>query len=70
VDFYGDGKPKDMPPSGIEFMGNILMPAILRLPDDDDPIEIKYMSSSSGKIETLPEKSIKLGVTYWMEIRY
>lgn len=70
VDFDGDGKLKDKPPSGIEFKGNLLMPAILRLPGEDDPIEKKYMSSSSGTIETLTEKSIKLGVTYWMEIRY
>ncbi|MGE5255394.1 MAG: pilus assembly protein [Hyphomicrobiales bacterium] len=70
VDFIGDGKSKDMPPSGIEFMGNLLMPAILRLPGDNDPIERKYMSSSSGKIETLTEKGVKLGVTYWMEIRF
>ena len=70
VDFSGDGRAKDMPPSGIEFKGNLLMPAILRLPGENDLTEVKYLSSSSGKIETLSEKSIKLGVTYWMEIRY
>jgi type IV pilus assembly protein PilY1 len=68
--FNGDGRPKDTPPSGIEFMGNLLMPAILSLPGDDEPIDRKYMSSSTGKIETLTEKGPKLGVTYWMEIRY
>jgi type IV pilus assembly protein PilY1 len=70
LDFDGDGRAKNMNPSGIEFMGHLLMPAILRLPGENDLIEKKYLSSSSGKIETLAEKSIKLGITYWMEIRY
>jgi Tfp pilus tip-associated adhesin PilY1 len=70
LDFDGNGRAKNMNPSGIEFMGHLLMPAILRLPGENDLIEKKYLSSSSGKIETLAEKSIKLGITYWMEIRY
>jgi type IV pilus assembly protein PilY1 len=70
ADIDRDGRAQDLPPSGIEYKGHLLMPAILRLPGEIDPVEKKYMSSSSGKIETLTEKSIKLGVTYWMEIRF
>jgi type IV pilus assembly protein PilY1 len=69
VDFDGDGTAEEIPPSGIAFDGNLQPPAILRLQDGDEK-EKKYLSSSSGKIETITEKGPKLGVTYWMEVRY
>jgi type IV pilus assembly protein PilY1 len=57
----------DLAPSGIGYAGNVMPPAILRI---NDGIEKKYLSSSTGVIEELVEKAIKLGVTYWMEVRY
>jgi hypothetical protein len=60
---------ESLAPSGVEFFGNLHPPAILALPGRD-PHEKKYMSSSTGRIESLHEKAPKLGVTYWMEIRY
>jgi hypothetical protein len=68
VDFDGDSTPEELSPSGIEFSGNLLLPAFLRLNEGD--VERKYLSSSTGQIETLTEKGPKLGVTYWMEVRY
>jgi hypothetical protein len=64
-----NGTPENLAPSGLEFFGNIQPPAILGLPGNDQH-EKKYLSSSTGNIELLHEKGPKLGVTYWMEIRY
>jgi type IV pilus assembly protein PilY1 len=64
-----NGTPENLAPSGMEFFGNIQPPAILGLPGNDQR-EKKYMSSSTGNIELLHEKGPKLGVTYWMEVRY
>ena len=64
-----NGTPEDLSPSGMEFFGNIQPPAILGLPGNDQR-EKKYLSSSTGNIELLHEKGPKLGVTYWMEVRY
>jgi hypothetical protein len=71
IDVDGDGTNEELAPSGIEFMGNIQPPVILRIGNNENnPLEKKYMSSSTGRIEQLTEKGAKLGVTYWMEIHY
>jgi Tfp pilus tip-associated adhesin PilY1 len=71
IDLDGDGTKEELAPSGIEFMGNIQPPAILQIDNNENnPLEKKYMSSSTGRIEQLTEKGAKLGVTYWMEIHY
>jgi type IV pilus assembly protein PilY1 len=69
VDVNFNGSLEALAPSGMEFFGNIQPPAILGLPGSD-PHEKKYLSSSTGNIEMLHEKGPKLGVTYWMEVRY
>jgi len=53
-----------VPPTGIQEMGRLQPPAILRLGDT----ETKYFSSSYGTIRTLKERAFKLGVLYWMEL--
>jgi len=50
-------------PTGIGKPGRLQPPAILRM----DKTEMKYFSSSSGTIETVMEKTVKLGITYWRE---
>lgn len=71
VDFDGDGVSEDLAPSGIEFMGNLQMPSILQINGNPkNPLEKKFMSSTTGRIERLTEKSPKLGVTYWIEVNY
>jgi hypothetical protein len=45
--------------------GKLTPPAILRVPDTDK--ERKYFSSSRGKIVTVDEKAVTLGITYWQE---
>ncbi len=57
----------DLAPSGLKYDGNLMPPAILRI---NGEIERKYLSSSSGAIEELVEKALKLGLTYWMEVHY
>jgi type IV pilus assembly protein PilY1 len=52
-------------PTGIQAEGRLQPPAILRDPDGET--EKKYFSSSRGKIVTVDEKAVTLGVTYWME---
>ena len=64
-----NGTPADLAPSGIELLGNVQPPAILRLPGSSG-MERKYLSSTSGTIEQIHEKGPKLGITYWMEIHY
>jgi Tfp pilus tip-associated adhesin PilY1 len=52
-------------PSGMKAAGKLQPPAILRVPDTDK--ERKYFSSSRGKIVTVDEKAVVLGITYWQE---
>ncbi len=68
VDFDGDGVLEEIYPSGLEFGGNLQPPAILRL--GEGGMERKYLSSSSGTIEVITERGPRLGVIYWMEVRY
>ena len=49
-------------PSGINYEGRIQPPAYMIMPNGTENL---YMSSSRSKIETLRERSAKLGVTYW-----
>jgi type IV pilus assembly protein PilY1 len=71
VDFDEDGTSEELAPSGIEFSGNLQVPSILQLGNNaKSPLEKKYMSSSTGRIEQLIEKGAKLGLTYWMEVHY
>jgi len=53
-----------VPPSGVARDGNLQPPAILRL---DNEQEIKYMSSSTGTVETASEKATQIGVSGWQE---
>jgi len=71
IDFDEDGVSEDLAPSGIEFLGNLQPPSILQIGGNSkSPLERKYMSSSTGRIEQLTEKAPKMGVTYWMEVHY
>jgi type IV pilus assembly protein PilY1 len=54
-----------VPPSGLKLAGNVQPPAIIKL---DDKTEKKYLSTSSGGIEEIVEKTAKTGIAYWMEI--
>ncbi len=58
----GPGKIKVVP-TGVQRDGRLQIPAILKLGDE----EIKYMSSSSGTIEMVREKGVRLGVSTWQE---
>jgi type IV pilus assembly protein PilY1 len=53
-------------PSGIESAGRLLPPAILRMERDR---EMKYFSSSRGTIQTIMERSLRLGMSYWLEFQ-
>ena len=55
-----------VPPTGKKFDGRLQPPAIIML---NSQVEILYMSSSRGRIETLREKSAKLGLTFWRVFR-
>jgi hypothetical protein len=61
-----DGKKVKVPPSGKKLAGHIQAPAILKI---NEKKEKKYLSSSSGGIVEISEKTAKTGVAYWMEIR-
>jgi type IV pilus assembly protein PilY1 len=52
-------------PAGLEFDGNLQPPAILRL---NGGIEIMYLSSSTGAVQTLRNRAIRLGMVYWREL--
>jgi Tfp pilus tip-associated adhesin PilY1 len=52
-------------PTGLQGEGRLHPPAILRIPGTDR--ERKYFSSSRGKIVTVDEKAVTLGITYWQE---
>jgi Tfp pilus tip-associated adhesin PilY1 len=54
-----------VPAVGIQSAGRLQPPAILKTDKDK---EKKYFSSSRGKIVTVTEKGVTLGITYWMEI--
>ncbi|MGD9032336.1 MAG: PilC/PilY family type IV pilus protein [Desulfobacteraceae bacterium] len=67
-DFVNIGTAEDpvlVAPSGMKAPGKLQPPAILRVPDTDK--ERKYFSSSRGKIVTVDEKAVTLGITYWQE---
>jgi len=53
-------------PSGIEASGRLLPPAILRMERNR---EMKYFSSSRGTIQTVMERSVRLGMSYWLEFQ-
>jgi type IV pilus assembly protein PilY1 len=55
-----------VPPSGIKLAGNIQPPAIIKL---NEKTEKKYLSSSGGGIVEISERTAKIGIAYWMEIR-
>jgi hypothetical protein len=55
-----------VPPTGKKFDGRLQPPAIIML---NSQVEVLYMSSSRGRIETLREKSAKLGLTFWRVFR-
>jgi type IV pilus assembly protein PilY1 len=70
-DFDEDGISEEMAVAGIEYMGSLQPPSIIQIGNSTkNPLEKKYMSSSTGRIEQLIEKGPKLGVTYWMEIHF
>ena len=50
------------PPTGIQFTGRLLPPAILIMSKNAEKL---YMSSSMGRIEILGQKAARLGVYYW-----
>lgn len=66
VEIEIDGKMVKVPPSGIKLAGNIQPPAIIKL---DEKTEKKYLSSSGGGIVEIAERTAKIGIAYWMEIR-
>jgi len=45
--------------------GKLQPPTILRAGGE----EIKYLSSSTGQIETVRERAIRLGISYWIEVK-
>jgi type IV pilus assembly protein PilY1 len=65
LNFGSDDRPEWWVPTGILLTGNLQPPAIMRL---NDAVEVKYMSSSTGRIERVVERAARLGVAYWMEI--
>jgi hypothetical protein len=50
---------------GLQFEGNLQPPAILRL---NSAIEIKYSSSSTGEVEVVRERAVRMGMGYWREL--
>ncbi len=63
VDIGTPENPDPVPPSAIQKEGKLQPPAILIM----DNTEVKYFSSTSGKIETVVETTTKVGLTYWRE---
>jgi Tfp pilus tip-associated adhesin PilY1 len=66
VEIDVDGTMVKVPPSGIKLAGNIQPPAIIKLNEKN---EKKYLSSSGGGIVEITERTAKVGIAYWMEIR-
>jgi type IV pilus assembly protein PilY1 len=56
---------KWVPPAGLKLAGNVQPPAIIKL---DNETEKKYLSTSSGGIVEVAEKTAKIGIAYWMEL--
>jgi type IV pilus assembly protein PilY1 len=52
-------------PVGVELDGNVQPPAILRL---NHTIEIMYAGSSTGRIETIRNRAVRLGIISWREM--
>jgi type IV pilus assembly protein PilY1 len=65
VEIEVDGKKIWVPPSGLKLAGIIQPPAIIKL---NEKTEKKYLSTSSGGIVEIIEKTAKTGIAYWMEI--
>jgi type IV pilus assembly protein PilY1 len=65
VEIEVDGKKIRVPPSGLKLPGNVQSPAIIKL---TEKTEKKYLSTSSGGIVEIIEKTAKTGIAYWMEI--
>lgn len=61
-----DGKRVNLAPSGKKLAGLVQSPAIIQL---NATIEKKYLSSSSGGIVEITERTANTGIAYWMEIR-
>jgi hypothetical protein len=59
-----NGDPIMVAPTGMEFPGRLLPPAILGTGRE----EIKYFSTNVGNIVTMRERGVSLGVIYWMEL--
>ena len=66
VEVDDNGTKIKVPPSGIKLPGNIQPPAIIKL---NEKTEKKYLSSSGGGIVEITERTAKVGIAYWMEIR-
>ena len=62
-----DANPIWIAATGIQIEGRIQEPAALRL--GNGTLEMNYLSSSIGRIETVKTKGLKLGMTYWMQLR-
>jgi type IV pilus assembly protein PilY1 len=62
-----DGKKRLVPPSGMKLAGSIQPPAIIKL---NEKAEKKYLSTSSGGVVEVTEKTAKTGIAYWMEIEH
>ena len=60
------GNPIWVAPTGMQAPGRLLPPAILRMTGNR---EIKYFSSSRGTIQTVMERSLRLGMSYWLEFQ-
>ena len=66
VEIEENGVKKKVPPAGLKLMGNLQPPAIIKL---NEKTEKKYLSTSSGGIVEVIEKTAKTGIAYWMELR-
>ena len=60
-----EANPVWVAPTGLRTPGRLLPPAILRMTGGR---EMKYFSSSDGNIQQVMEKSLLLGVSYWIEM--
>ena len=56
---------KWVPPAGLKLAGNVQPPAIIKL---NNETEKKYLSTSSGGIVEVVEKTAKIGIAYWLEL--
>ena len=66
VEIEENGVKKKVPPAGLKLVGNLQPPAIIKL---NEKTEKKYLSTSSGGIVEVIEKTAKTGIAYWMELR-